>query len=139
MRKFYPTAVVAAFVAAAFAQALAAWTQSVEQSRPPEPTAPQYGACAGDHVDSRLCPDGRDDIVDPNETRVPPGDYCMNHSERRMAPNAHECHCDYNCVTEYVDGHPISVAHEASDCKTYCHRNGRYCTCHPEDPCPKPA
>ena len=89
------------------------------------------------------------------ESGLPPDHYCMNHSEKQMPKNAHECHCDYVCavVTDEDGKHwkareenPGEVAaHQPGNrhelCKLYCKRpeQGPTCTCHPEEPCPKPA
>jgi len=64
------------------------------------------------------------------ERDLPAGHYCMNHTPAPSQRNAHECHCDYVCNADNTD------YTETAACKVYCHREK--CTCHPEEPCPKP-
>lgn len=85
-------------------------------------------------------PDGPEESLPDSEKQVPPHHYCMNHSEARMPRNAHECHCDYVCIVSSDEaGHEVFDIQESPQCKTYCHKNGRRCTCWPEPVCPKPA
>jgi hypothetical protein len=73
--------------------------------------------------------------VPPNEKRVPPGDYCkakgvpIGPKETR----AHTCECTFSCT---IDEQGAVTEHEGPTCLTYCHVNGRRCTCHTEDPTP---
>jgi hypothetical protein len=70
-----------------------------------------------------------------SETRIPPGHYCkkmgvpISASETR----AHSCECTFSCT---VDDDGNIVEHEDSTCQAFCHKNGRRCTCHTEEPCP---
>jgi hypothetical protein len=70
------------------------------------------------------------------ETTLPEGHYCMNHAPRPNEPRAHECHCDYICSQD-EDG--VWEYHEDQQCKLYCRRAKNACTCHPEEPCPRPS
>lgn len=84
--------------------------------------------------------------MNPNETRIPPGHYCVqrevfdyNQSRaRRSQASAHPCDCKMACVVDTdEDGTPTEeTRQEQPDCMSYCHLNGRRCTCHEEEPCP---
>jgi len=73
--------------------------------------------------------------VPPSEKRIPPGDYC----KRAGVPigpretHAHSCECHFSCT---VDENGTITQHEDASCQAFCHRNGRRCTCHVEEPCP---
>lgn len=74
--------------------------------------------------------------VPDSEKRIPPGHYCQltavyqeNAQRGRRSALAHPCDCKYACT---VDEQGNVQDHEASNCLSYCHVNGRRCTCHPE-------
>jgi hypothetical protein len=71
--------------------------------------------------------------VPANEKRIPPGHYCkaMGVPIGKSETRAHSCGCTYSC---YVDNDGNIIDHESEDCLTYCHINGRTCTCHVEEP-----
>lgn len=70
-----------------------------------------------------------------SEKRIPPGDYCKKAgvpiSQRET--RAHSCTCTFSCT---VDEHGTVVEREDASCQAFCHKNGRRCTCHVEEPCP---
>jgi hypothetical protein len=70
-----------------------------------------------------------------SEKRVPPGHYCKAKGVP-IGPretNAHPCECTFSCT---IDEQGAVTEHEGPTCLTYCHVNGRRCTCHVEDPTP---
>jgi hypothetical protein len=65
------------------------------------------------------------------ERRIPPGHYCKR-PDVPIGPaetRAHHCACKYSCR---VDEAGNVIEHESPDCLSFCHKNGRKCTCHPE-------
>jgi hypothetical protein len=72
--------------------------------------------------------------LSPAEKRIPAGHYCKKSSVRITASekNAHPCDCKYTCT---VDEHGNVTEHESTECLAFCHKNGRRCTCHVEEPC----
>jgi hypothetical protein len=70
-----------------------------------------------------------------SETRIPPGDYCKKAGVPigQHETRAHPCECTFTCT---VDQDGRIVEHEGATCQAFCHKNGRRCTCHVEEPCP---
>ncbi|HKB11291.1 MAG TPA: hypothetical protein VKD69_11565 [Vicinamibacterales bacterium] len=71
----------------------------------------------------------------PAEKRIPPGDYCKK-AGVPISPRetrAHSCKCTFSCT---VDANGNVVEREDASCQAFCHKNGRRCTCHVEEPCP---
>ena len=71
-----------------------------------------------------------------SEKRIPAGDYCKR-SDVTITPretHAHHCDCTMSCT---VDENGEVTVHESSNCMAFCEKNGRRCTCHVEEPCPK--
>ena len=71
--------------------------------------------------------------IGAQETKLPPGDICMNHAPGKNQKHVWECHCKYMC---HVQPDGTIIERESQDCKSYCRHND--CTCHPEEPCPSP-
>jgi hypothetical protein len=71
-----------------------------------------------------------------SEKRIPPGHYCKRADVTITAreTHAHPCSCTMSCT---VDEQGAVTTHESSSCMAYCEKNGRRCTCHVEEPCPK--
>ncbi len=72
------------------------------------------------------------------ERRIPPDHYCKR-AEVPISPRehyAHHCSCKMSCT---VDEQGNITEHESVECLAYCHKNGRHCTCHIEEPCPDSA
>ena len=72
-----------------------------------------------------------------SEKRIPPGHYCKR-SDVTITPretHAHHCDCTMLCT---VDADGNVTMRETASCMAYCEKNGRRCTCHVEEPCPKP-
>lgn len=68
--------------------------------------------------------------VPDNEKRVPPGTVCKRPDVPiRPQERAVHCDCTYSCEID-TDGNVVE--HESSTCSTYCHVNGRRCSCWPE-------
>jgi hypothetical protein len=69
------------------------------------------------------------------ERRIPPGHYCKKADVPITAheTRAHPCDCSFTCT---VDANGNVVTHEDAKCQAFCHKNGRRCTCHVEEPCP---
>ena len=68
------------------------------------------------------------------EKRIPPGHYCKR-SDVTIGPKetrAHPCECKFSCS---LDENGDIIEHEAPSCLAFCHKNGRRCTCHVEEPC----
>lgn len=107
----------------------AALTLSVQQPQ----TEPNYH--------DTLKPGDPEYNVNPNETRIPPGHYCVSRvvfeeNQRRAhgrSTNAHPCDCKMVC---HFNEQGEQVESEESGCLAYCHVNNRKCTCHTEEPCP---
>jgi hypothetical protein len=73
--------------------------------------------------------------VPESEKRIPPGHYCKR-AGVAIGPretHAHSCNCTFSCT---VDKDGNIVEHEDASCQAFCHKNGRRCTCHVEEPCP---
>lgn len=69
-----------------------------------------------------------------SEKRIPAGHYCKR-PDVAIGPRetkAHHCGCEYSCS---VDAQGNISEHESETCLSYCHANGRRCTCHVEEPC----
>jgi len=93
------------------------------------------------HGQARQIPDVDESGVPEVEKRIPQNHYCQNHPPRPQDTRAHECHCGYTCnpIVDQ-DGNVIDYeTKEMPECKAYCRVHGRACSCHPEEPCPKPA
>jgi hypothetical protein len=81
------------------------------------------------------------------EHQIPAGHYCQttrvyDENAQRLAArgltpaNAHPCDCSYTCHVD-ANGSPMETGGEkTTNCKSYCSKDGRRCTCHVEDPCP---
>jgi hypothetical protein len=72
--------------------------------------------------------------VPESEKRIPMGHYCKR-PDVAIGPRetrAHHCDCKYSCS---IDENGAVVEHEAPECLSFCHLNGRRCTCHVEEPC----
>jgi len=69
-----------------------------------------------------------------SETRIPAGHYCKRADVTITAKEtrAHPCSCKYSCS---LDENGDVVEHEEPSCLAFCHKNGRTCTCHVEEPC----
>src|SRR5437899_2315466 len=66
---------------------------------------------------------------DPRETRIPAGHYCKSVLPGPKETKGHLCGCTYSCHIN-PDG---SITEPESDaCLSFCHKDGRRCTCHPE-------
>jgi hypothetical protein len=78
-------------------------------------------------------PPNEDDLA-PSEKQIPAGHYCKrsNVPITRSEKNAHPCDCKYACS---VDAQGNVTEQESPSCLAYCHKNGRRCTCHVEEPC----
>src|SRR5262249_3481807 len=75
-----------------------------------------------------------EDALSPAEKRIPPGHYCKR-SNVRITPSetsAHPCDCKYSCSTDVRGTVP---ERDAPTSLAFCHKNGRRCTCHVEEPC----
>lgn len=109
--------------------------------------APHY--VCDEHSPKSLCPDGPDKNIDEKETRIPPGDYCKRADLpiAKTETRAHPCDCTYTCKVHVgadgkplldVNGHP-QVEERGGEkqeiCQSYCEKNGRQCSCHPEPVC----
>ena len=78
-----------------------------------------------------------DENLPPEETRIPPGHYCKR-SDVTITPRetrAHHCDCKMSCTVDEATGEVTT--HETINCMAWCEKNGRRCTCHVEEPCPK--
>ena len=73
-------------------------------------------------------------VAQSPEERIPPSHYCKRVGVRitERETRAHACDCKYSCSID-ESGHVIE--HEAPTCLAYCHKDGRRCTCHVEEPC----
>jgi len=70
------------------------------------------------------------------EKRIPPNHYCKK-AGVPIGPRetrAHPCECTFSCTVN-ADG--SIVEHESAACQAFCQKNGRRCTCHVEEPCPR--
>ena len=69
------------------------------------------------------------------EKRIPPFHYCkrVGVTIGPKETRAHSCDCKYSCT---VNAQGEIVEHESPGCLSYCHVNGRKCTCHVEEACP---
>lgn len=66
---------------------------------------------------------------DPRETRIPAGHYCKSVAPGPKEKSAHQCSCTYHCTIN-PDG---SITEAESDtCLSWCHKDGRRCSCWPE-------
>jgi hypothetical protein len=73
--------------------------------------------------------------VPESEKRIPPGHYCKKVGVP-IGPretHAHPCDCKFSCT---VDAEGRITEREDASCQAFCHKNGRRCTCHVEEPCP---
>ncbi len=69
-----------------------------------------------------------------SEKRIPQDHYCKR-SDVAIGPRetrAHHCDCKFSCS---LDENGDVVEHEEPSCLAFCHKNGRRCTCHVEEPC----
>jgi len=84
----------------------------------------------------RPLPDGpEENITDEREKRVPPFDYCKRSDVTITPRETHAHHCDCTVTCSIGPGGEV-IEQENEKCLTYCHKNGRHCTCHTEEPCP---
>jgi hypothetical protein len=71
------------------------------------------------------------------EHQIPAGDYCK-HVGVPIGPketHAHACACTYACHIDQNGNVSETGGEKSTNCKAYCSKDGRRCTCHPEEPC----
>lgn len=71
------------------------------------------------------------------EHQIPAGDYCKN-ARVTIGPketHAHACSCTYTCVVDANGTVSETGGEKSTGCKAYCSKDGRRCTCHPEEAC----
>lgn len=71
------------------------------------------------------------------EHQIPAGDYCKK-SDVPIGPketHAHPCDCSYACHVDENGNVSETGGEKTPQCKSYCSKEGRRCTCHPEEPC----
>lgn len=81
------------------------------------------------HVDESTLP--------ASEKQIPEGDYCKKADVPigKNETHAHPCSCAYHCTVDQNGNVTETEGEHSPACKAYCSKNGRRCTCHPEEPC----
>lgn len=71
------------------------------------------------------------------EHQIPAGDYCKRSDVTITAreTHAHHCDCSYVCHVDKDGNVTESGGEKSTGCKSYCSKDQRRCTCHPEPVC----
>lgn len=120
------------------------YVEAMQRPRPVVPTLPcgEQGT-ESDQTYKKRCPDGSEVGMADIEKQIPPNNFCMkddvyayNEAHGRHLEQAHPCSCKIVCETNEDGTQEETSNANQPGCLTDCHKNGRSCTCHVEEPCP---